>query len=225
MKKYGVIVAIERELLALLNSSEIKYEVLEKDPFTIYYFEKNGKGIYVAHSSAGIIDSSLCTQILIARYKVDTVLNYGVVGALSDKLNVGELLVVDRVVKHDIDFSFEGSPIGTYTDVGEPYFYASKNINEIAVKCGAKSVTLASGDQFIADRTKKDYLRESFDADICDMEGAGIARTCYKYKTPFFMVKCISDTLNGGGVKEFDKYVVECGNKAFAFLLNLIEKL
>lgn len=223
MKTYGMVVAIERELLAILKSDEIEYKKIQEKPFGVYEFQIGDAKIFVANSGAGIIDAALATQMLIINYGVDCILNYGVVGALNKDLKAGDLLVVKRTVKHDIDFSFEGVEKGVYPDVGEMYLYSSQRFSRLLSGVSTE-VTLASGDAFIVDKKTKDYLRETFAADICDMEGAAIARTCYKYGKEFFMVKCISDTYDEGGVAEFDKYVKECGAKAFAFLLNIIKK-
>ena len=53
------------------------------------------------------------------------------------------------------------------------------------------------------------------------MEIVAIARVCHLNNVKCLSIKCISDTYEEGGVKEFNKYVVECGNKAFAFLLEI----
>ena len=225
MKKIGLVVAIERELVALLESGKIDYTVLEEQPFSIFRFIYDDNEVFVAHSSAGQIDAALATQLLIIKYGAELILNYGVVGALSPKLKVGDLLAVTKTVKHDLDFSFEGVPLGQYDDMQDRFFYPSEGIIGLCEKDNITPAVLASGDQFIDGYNAKKRLADMFGADICDMEGAAIARTCYRYNIPWFSVKCISDSLDGGAVLEFGKYVTECGNRAFKYLLDLIGKL
>ena len=226
MKRYGILVAIDRELIAFLNESGLSYEKVDSsDPFTVYRFSRNGAEFFVTKSGAGLVDAALGTQTLIKDFGVDVILNYGVVGALKDGIEVGDLLVAKKVVRHDIDFSFEGAPLGKYPDEKDIYFYPDAEMLKLCKGEDVKLATLASGDQFIDGKEKKIWIRDTFNADICDMEGGAIARTCSKYGKTFFMVKCISDTFSGGGVVEFDKYVHESGRKSFAFLLKLIDKI
>lgn len=225
MKKYGIVIAIQRELIALLQSEHIQYETLGEEPFTVYHFEMTDKEMYAICSGAGEVDAALATQYLITTYHVDMILNYGVVGALVREVAIGELLAVEKIYRHDVDFSFEGTTPGYYTDMhGEPFCTASAFVAQCR-RDGLPIVTLASGDQFIASSEKKAQLRDDFQASICDMEGAGIARACQKYNVPMFSVKCISDSLDGDIAEEFDKYVYECGQKSFDYLIDLLRKV
>lgn len=226
MKNYGLVVAMPEELFSLLKSNEMQIEKLESLPFEVYRFELNSDVcVYVALSNAGQIDAALATQLLITKYSVELVLNYGVVGTLAKELKIGRLFVADKVVKHDLDMSFLGIELGRFGDMESRYFKASEKLLSLCADEDVDFVTCASGDQFIVDKGVKDYLHDTFDASICDMEASAIARTCHKYGVDFFMVKCISDNYEGDGVKEFNTYVKESGNKAFSFLLNILKKL
>ena len=59
-------------------------------------------------------------------------------------------------------------------------------------------VVCASGDKFIADPEQKIKVHEMFDADICEMEAAGIVKTANKNGIPCLCIKMVADTVNGG---------------------------
>ena len=52
---------------------------------------------------------------------------------------------------------------------------------------------VVSGDQFISDKEKKKWIRETFSGMCTEMEGAAIAQVCYFNRIPFLIVRAISD--------------------------------
>lgn len=47
-------------------------------------------------------------------------------------------------------------------------------------------------------REKKEELHNRFNADICEMEAAGIVLTSNRNKVPCLMIKTVSDSITGG---------------------------
>ena len=52
---------------------------------------------------------------------------------------------------------------------------------------------VVSGDQFISDQKKKDWLIENFHGYCTEMEGAAIAQAAYLNGIPFLIIRAISD--------------------------------
>ena len=52
---------------------------------------------------------------------------------------------------------------------------------------------VVSGDQFISDKAKKEWLIEQFSASCTEMEGAAIAQAAYLNGIPFLIIRAISD--------------------------------
>src|SRR5574344_1130897 len=80
MKEIGVVVAILRELLAFLNDSSIKSELIKVGKREVYKSIINNNEVYFIKSGWGEIDASSATQILVSNFKCEYILNYGVVG-------------------------------------------------------------------------------------------------------------------------------------------------
>ena len=54
--------------------------------------------------------------------------------------------------------------------------------------------------------TKK--IKETFpDAEAVEMEGAAIAQTCYQFKTPFVVIRSISDIAGQENAIEYEQFV------------------
>ena len=103
MKKIGMVTAVEIDsVMRKYSDSLVKEEV---KGFDVYSIDFGDKIMYVAYSGAGEIRAAACTQMLISRFAVDMVVNFGVVGALRDEIKVLNTCVVDKIVHYDMDTS------------------------------------------------------------------------------------------------------------------------
>ena len=71
---------------------------------------------------------------------------------------------------------------------------------------------------------KKNELRETFSADICEMEAAGILLTCHKNKIPSLFIKVVSDGLTGDA-NEYWSEKKSTSVLALEVLLKIIDQL
>ena len=67
----------------------------------------------------------------------------------------------------------------------------------------------------------KEKIRNEFDCDCIEMEGAAVAQVCYLNKIPFIVIRSISDIPNGENEIDFKKYL-ELASKNCA---KIIEKI
>ena len=158
-----------------------------------------GQEVVVAQCGIGKVFAALCAQTMILRYGVDRVINIGVAGTLSPKLGLLDIAVSDGLVQHDMDTSPLGDPVGMISGINIVRIPASQtlanDLTEAAERLGlcAYRGVIASGDQFIADEGKKTYIRDTFDAVACEMEGAAIGQVCFVNGVDFVVLRCISD--------------------------------
>lgn len=198
MKKIGLVSALAEESKNVL---EWLGEPVKTDNFgqlTVNVFNKYNFEIYAVSSGAGEIIAAAVTQLLICVYKVELIINFGLVGSLSD-FGKSEMCVVSSVVHYDYDVSsLEGIEKGRYSRFPSPLVDTDKNMLNLALKIdrNLKSAVLASGDKFISDKAMKENLRKSYGADICDMEGAGVLFTAITNNVPSLIIKVVSDTNN-----------------------------
>lgn len=66
---------------------------------------------------------------------------------------------------------------------------------------------VASGDQFITDRTQREAIQREFGALCVEMEGAAVAYTCLLRGTPFVIVRTMSDDASGDAPKDFRSFL------------------
>ena len=222
--KLGIFTAMEKEATSFLNSDA----VLEKvGSFAIYHL-KLGKhdAVLCCPPSVGEIAASAACQLLITKYNVDCIINFGVVGALTPKASVQSFVYVKDVVHYDKDTSaVDGTPIGSYGCFDDVAVLCDKTLLNKAMKCNPlPTVRCASADKFVNDAADKVALNTNFGAEICDMESAGILFACRFNNVPCLLVKCISDSLMGGYGEYCDNVLVACKG-FFAFARQLADSL
>ncbi|MGM9971062.1 MAG: 5'-methylthioadenosine/S-adenosylhomocysteine nucleosidase [Anaeroplasmataceae bacterium] len=223
--KIGLIIAIERELKAFLEYGSKNEEMIINNR-KVYKTSINNHDIYAIKSGCGIIDSSSATQLLITKFDVKLVLNFGVTGALERGLQVSDLFVVRKVLNYDFDVSpIDNVKKYQYEEFDDEFIpMSNKYIDFVkAIYPNILEATVASGGKFIEDKQEKQFLN-SLGCNICDMEIAGIMRVCYLSNIECLSIKCISDTFDGDG-GDFNSNVINSAKKAFDVIIKLINVL
>ena len=202
----GILVAVEFD--AFYNIYGEPFERYKHGGFEVLKYQIHGKDVFVCPSKAGQIRAAMAMTLLLDFYKCETIINYGVVGALSNQ-EVEELAVVESVCHYEWDTTdADGGPKGKYEAFDEIFFKCTPRLVDLAQKIDPhlKKVKLASGDKFVAGLEAKTALRDEWGCDIVDMEGAAIAISSKLYGANFVMIKAVSDALTEGGAEFYDNF-------------------
>lgn len=174
----------------------------------------HGKEIVTAVCGIGKVAAAMCAQAMILKFAPERIINTGVGGSLSEKLAIGDIAVAESLVQHDMDTSPLGDPIGFISGINIVNIPCDKKVVDTLVACvekldGVKALkgVIASGDQFIADAAKKDFIKSNFDAVVCEMEGASIAQVCYTNGVPFGVVRAVSDCADGSSHMDYGEFL------------------
>ena len=223
--KIGVVIAIQRELMAFLESgAEIMEEKLGNQ--TMYRTTMYGHEIFATLSGYGEIDAAATTQLLITQTGCDIIMNFGVAGAIVPGLQVKDLFVVEKVCHYDYDVSpIDPVKKHQYEEYPDEFIPLDRElIDRVAAEIPEiRRTAVASGDSFVEKQEMKDSLAE-LGCQICDMEIAAIARICLKNGVKCLSIKCISDTYEGDG-GDFNTNVTYSAGVAFGVIRKLIRKL
>ncbi len=172
-----------------------------------------GKEAVVARCGIGKVFAAICAQTMITRFGATHLINTGVGGTLTDKLDILDVAIADGVVQHDMDTSPIGDPVGLISGINKVVLPTSSQLTDIAVgaadRLGIRSLVgiIASGDQFIADDGRKKYITDNFRAICCEMEGAAIGHVCYVNGVECLIVRAISDSASGEAKMEYPEMV------------------
>ena len=191
MKTVLIIGAMEEEILPFVEAGD--FTKIDHKVFPYYKGEYEGANLIIAVSKIGKVAMASCVQHFItlvetahmfSDYSIDLVINMGVAGAIASVLDQGDIVVGDKLCQH-----FE-----TGSDVVDlvKKAYAALDTN-YKLEVG----TIASGDQFISSKEKKDFIESTFSAYACEMEGAALAQVCQDNDVPFLVIRAISDKADG----------------------------
>ncbi len=197
--KVGIIAAMELEAEGIISSmTEVKKETVSGICFNIGCLY--GKMTAVAVCGIGKVFAAICAQTMILKYSPELIINTGVAGTLSDKAGIGDIVIADKLVQHDMDTSAIGDPVGMISGINTVYLPCSEKYSALLLKAAGEvgsmnviSGTVASGDKFISASSDKARIRELFDASACEMEGAAVGQVCFVNGIDCCVMRAISD--------------------------------
>lgn len=172
-----------------------------------------GKDVVVAQCGIGKVFAAISAQTMILRYGVDAIINTGVAGTLDDEIGILDMAISSGVVQHDMDTTAIGDAPGLISGINVVEIPASARLCELVRKLAteqgnkAKLGIIASGDQFINNSGRKAYIRDTFGAIACEMEGAAIGHVCFVNGVDFVIIRCISDNASGEAEMEYPEMV------------------
>jgi len=229
MSKIAIMGAMPEEVAPILEKLG-NYKTTEFAGNKYYEATYKGVDVVVAYSKIGKVFSTLTAATMIEHFGCDRLLFSGVAGAVSPELKVGDLVVASKLSQHDLDITAFGHPYG-YVPEGAVFVEADKDMIEIsknvASKMGktVKEGIIATGDQFVANEERKNWILETFDASALEMEGASVAVTCDALGVPFFILRSISDAADMDASFSFDEFLESSAIISAEFVMNMVDEL
>lgn len=179
----------------------------------------------VAVCGPGKVNAAVCAQAMIMRFHPRLLINSGVAGGIGKDVQIGDVVIATAVVQHDMDTSPLGDPVGLIPGLHLTEIPADEQASQILADHAQKIYQggvfrgiIATGDQFMADRNKIAAIAEQFHAMACEMEGGSIGQVCYMNKTPFTVLRAISDNGNDDAVLDYPKFAKEAADRSIALL-------
>ncbi len=226
----GIIGAMSMETEAIISELKNK-ETKTVSGILFSKGEWNGIEVVVATSGVGKVFAALCAEAMILCYRPDCIVNTGVAGALDPQLHLLNVVIGKDVVQHDMDTSPIGDPVGLISGINKIELPADERMIT-AFERAAASLEIptlrgrvASGDQFIADDAKRSFIRETFGAACCEMEGAAIGQVCYVNETPFAVLRAISDGAADDAKMDFPAFAAKAAEQSIKILKKGLEEL
>lgn len=225
-KIIGIIGAMDIEVDGIIsNMTDVETEEISSMKFVKGHLY--GKDVVVCKCGIGKVFAGICAQTMIIKYAPKIIINSGVAGALDSKLCVLDAVVATSVVQHDMDTSPLGDPVGLISGINIVNIEANDKVSK-ALENSAKELQIpvkrgiiASGDQFIANEEKKQYIKSTFKASACEMEGGAIAQACYINKVPFAIIRTISD--GKGEVLDYFSFSERAAVQAIKIIKNFVK--
>ncbi|WP_408955969.1 5'-methylthioadenosine/adenosylhomocysteine nucleosidase [Natroniella sp. ANB-PHB2] len=232
--KFGIIGAMEVEVKLLKEEMEIEDRLLKAN-MEFYSGKLLDHEIVVVRSGIGKVNAAVCSQILLDNFEVEAVLFTGVAGAIDRELEVGDIVISTDVVQHDVDITAFGREYGEIAELDQVAFKADEELVEVAKEVGEELASsekikisvgrILSGDQFISDEKKVEWLKETFAGQCIEMEGAAVGQVAYLNDTPFVIIRSISDKADQEAEISFDEFVKFAASNSYRMIMEILKRL
>lgn len=84
---------------------------------------------------------------------------------------------------------------------------------------------IATGDQFVANEERKNWIGEIFNADALEMEGGSVAVVCNALNVPFFILRAISDAADMDASFSFDEFLETSAIESAEFVIKMLDAI
>lgn len=190
----------------------------------------HGQPVVLALSGIGKVAAATTATALIEHFGVARMVFTGVAGGVSAGVNVGDVVVAQDYLQHDMDASplFERWELPGYARIR---IACDAGLSALLLEAASACVSSArglfdqnfstarvhhglivSGDRFVSAALESDRLRDDLRAAghevlAVEMEGAAVAQVCHDYGVPFAAVRTISDRADDAAHVDFPAFV------------------
>ena len=229
----AIVSAMHHELRALLP--------LLHDPLSVRLAARDfhqgtihGQPVVLVLSGIGKVAAATTAVLLMHEFNARELVFTGVAGGLRRGVKVGDVVVAQQLLQHDMD----ASPLFPRFEIpltGRSRFEASANLADAlaaaAQRCLDRADALVgtahriefgidaalvhrglivSGDRFVASAAASAELRALLpDALAVEMEGAAVAQACADFRRPFAVLRTISDRADDNAHVDFTRFIDE----------------
>jgi adenosylhomocysteine nucleosidase len=230
--RLGIISALYEEQQGLVEAMERPHKLIhgQREYFLGQLWEIDAVCVL---SRIGKVAAAMTATTLVEKFGVTHILFTGVAGAGDKTVQVGDIVVAESLVQHDMD----ASPLFPRFEVpltGQAHFMPDQQLTmrvagaahifletEFADAIGeAERIEfrldrprvhrglVASGDQFVSTSADIARLNASLPGLVAvEMEGAAVAQVCYELGVPFAVIRAISDNANENAATDFMRFV------------------
>lgn len=234
---YGIMGAMPEEVDVLIE------DMTERTPCelggrTYHVGRLYGNPCVVVFSRWGKVAAASTATTLIQQFGVRRLLFTGVAGAVQEHLQVGDVVVADRLIQHDLDArplirQYEIPLLGITEVHAEPEWLEQavermrNGMEQAHLPAFQQNITprlhvglILSGDRFFADAAQLADLRNQLPESLCvEMEGAAVAQVCHEHHTPFLVIRSISDKADHSSPVDFSTFVQETAGRYTRLLI------
>lgn len=233
----ALVSALHEELAAVLGLMPDEQQQIVGGR-TFWRGHLHGHDVVAVLSGIGKVAAATTATVLIERFGVQRIVFTGVAGGLGDGVNVGDVVVAQQFLQHDMD----ASPIFPRHEVpgyGRSTFDADAALTAQLVRASEGVLRelpaqlpdtvrsafglhtprchqglLISGDRFVSTTIESEALRRELpDALAVEMEGAAFAQVCHDYRVPLAVVRTISDRADDAAHVDFPRFLREVASR------------
>lgn len=229
----GIIGAMQEEITPLLDFYK-DYETITFGGNIFYKVQLGSKVLIIARSRIGKVHSALTAATMILHFGVEKIIFSGVAGGINPNYKIGDLVLGKRLCQHDVDITIFGHPFGYFSE-GKTFTESCASLNALAFEVAntlAKTHNIkvhegviATGDQFVSSKERKEWIKQEFNADAIEMEGASVAVVCDNLEIPLCVIRAISDDASDEALVSYEEFLESSAKISAELVIKMVEKL
>jgi len=241
MSRIAIVSAMHVELAAVLAwLPKAQTQVVAGREFVLGRW--HGQEVVAVLSRIGKVAAASTATVLIERFAVQQVLFTGVAGGLAIHAQVGDVVVANAFLQHDMDasplfpryevplygrthFATDAVLTAALTQAAQAALAPGVLDAQAAAELGLGTARvhtglIVSGDRFVSTRAESQLLQQALpEALAVEMEGAAVAQVCHDYGVPFAALRTISDRADDDAHADFLKFVERVASRYSAAIL------
>ena len=210
--RIGIIGAMSEEVQGLKKLME-NIEEERVGNLVFYTGTMHNQDIVLLETGIGKVNAAVGATLMIDAFCVEKIIFTGVAGGISEELDLGDVVISEDLIQHDVDVTAFGEKLGVIPRMESSVFKADDELIELAEKAGKKLKgkvivgRILSGDQFIASPEKIAFLKKEFNGDCAEMEGAAVGHVCQIFDIPFVVVRTMTDKANSDAHTDYATFM------------------
>ena len=238
MRRLAIVSAMDEELRGLLASlPDARRERRADRDFWLGTLA--GREVVLVRSRIGKVAAATTTAVLLERFDVESILFTGVAGGLGDGVRIGDIVVGEALLQHDMDASpiFPRWQVPLYgtdrfhvdaalsarlqavcasvleavqTDRCAQLSRAQLHASGVACTPRVHRGLVLSGDRFVSSAAEAAALRRDHPAALAvEMEGAALAQVCRDFGVPCAVMRTVSDRADDSAHVDFNRFIAD----------------
>lgn len=228
----GIIGPMAEEIEILHSHMDVK-KTEQIAGMTFYEGTLKGQKIVLVQSGIGKVNATMAAQLLVNEFNVTMLINSGIAGAIHPDLNLGDIVIATDTVQHDMDETAKGYEPGLIPGMATAYFETDEELVALAEEA-AKNLPegtnvfkgrVATGDQFIASAEKSEWILDTFNAYVVEMEGGAVGQVAYLNDIPYIVIRSASDDASEGAVMKWEDFKQLAVTNSSSIIENMLENM
>lgn len=224
----GIVAAMDAEIHEFEKRMDLVDHTKTIAGCTLTYGKWQGKDVVLCKSGVGKAYAAMSCTILCMQGNIDSIINVGTAGGLTQDEQVLDIVISDKVVQADYDTSPLDGPSG----VGLVYNSHEKLSQSCIEAAKAMQIryhlgTIASQDLFMSRDEDFEKLMNHFPDSICsEMEAGAIGAVATQFNIPFVIVRSLSDVVHHNeNPMEFSTYVSKVSAQSAKLIENWLMRI
>jgi adenosylhomocysteine nucleosidase len=230
-QRIAIISAVHEELAEVLALMPDERKT-HRGGRTFWQGHLHGHEVVAVQSGIGKVAAAATAAVLMEHFRPQQVIFTGVAGGLATGVEVGDIVVGQAFLQHDMD----ASPLYPKYEVpgyGRSQFSADLALTQVLREAADDALTwvpklvdaatlaafglhrpsvhsglIVSGDRFVATAAENQALRQALPAALAvDMESAAVAQVCADFGVPFGAVRTVSDRADDDAHVDFQHFL------------------